>query len=287
MDQQTLNKPYYEIAREPLQFGIRVIYVTAPGGYQPAHWHDEIEILYHLNGESDITIDGKKYRLERRQMVVIDSRQIHSTYVYDPTLMTVCIHISKSYMEKYVPGLERMRIRCTPDDVNDDNFQAYLDICMMLQDLLRAYVRNRPTLPMETEGYVLQIFARVIQNFSEETSAVPQIGDALTADRIRSVITYVDEHYAEPVSLQEAADVIGFNKEYFCRFFKKNMRMTFLQYLDIVRSAHVYEDLEETDGSVAEIMEKNGFTNQKQFNRIFKAIYGCTPSSVRRGQPGD
>ncbi len=56
-----------------------------------------------------------------------------------------------------------------------------------------------------------------------------------------------------------------------------------MQYLNEVRAAHIYQDLENTDLSVAEIMEQNGFTNQKLFNRTFKAIYGCTPSAVRKG----
>lgn len=51
--------PQYETFREPFDFGIRITYITAPGGYHPLHWHEELELLYHLNGESDIIIDGK------------------------------------------------------------------------------------------------------------------------------------------------------------------------------------------------------------------------------------
>jgi len=39
-------------------------------------------------------------------------------------------------------------------------------------------------------------------------------------------------------------------------------------------------------GAGIEIMEENGFTSQKLFNRTFKEIYGCTPSAVRKGQTG-
>ncbi|MCD7833605.1 MAG: AraC family transcriptional regulator [Lachnospiraceae bacterium] len=279
--------PYYESFREPLTSGFRITYVTAPGGYHPPHWHEELEILFHLNGESDITIDGKKYQLHPKHMIVVDARQVHSTFSHDPTSMFVCIHISKSYMEKYVPGLELYQFRCTPEDVRDDNFQDYLDICMLLQDLTKAYIRNPVTLPMETEGYVLQIFARLIQHFSRPQSTLPENASLLNAERIRTAISYVIAHYKEPVSLQEAADQLGFSKEYFCRFFKKAMGMSFLQYVNEVRAAHIYQDLENTDLPVAEIMEQNGFTNQKLFNRTFKRIYGCTPSAVKRKAAAD
>ncbi|MCD8013918.1 MAG: AraC family transcriptional regulator [Lachnospiraceae bacterium] len=276
-----MPKPYFESFREPLTSGFRISYVTAPGGYHPPHWHEELEILFHLNGDSDITIEGKKYRLQPKHMIVIDSRQVHSTFSHDPTSMFVCIHISKSYMEKYIPGLSLYEFRCVPDDISDDNFQDYLDTCMLLQDLTKAYVRSPITLSMETEGYVLQVFARVILHFSHPQGTVPVSTDPLTAERIREVITYVIEHYKESVSLQDVADQLGLSKEYFCRFFKKAMGMSFLQYLNEVRAAHIYQDLETTDLPVAEIMERNGFTNQKLFNRTFKQIYGCTPQSVK------
>lgn len=38
-----------------------------------------------------------------------------------------------------------------------------------------------------------------------------------------------------------------------------------------------------TDGPVQVLMEKNGFTNQKLFNRVFKELYGCTPLQARKG----
>ncbi|MCD7957744.1 MAG: AraC family transcriptional regulator [Lachnospiraceae bacterium] len=277
-----MPKPYYESFREPMTSGFRITYVTAPGGYHPPHWHEELEILFHLNGESDITIDGKKYQLRPKHMIVVDSRQVHSTFTHDPASMFVCIHVSKSYMEKYVPGLELYQFQCTPEDVRDDNFQDYLDTCMLLQDLTKAYIRHPVTLSMETEGYVLQIFARLIQHFSHPAGTLPENASLLNAERIRTVISYVIAHYKEPVSLQDVADQLGFSKEYFCRFFKKAMGMSFLQYVNEVRAAHVYQDLESTDLPVAEIMEQNGFTNQKLFNRVFKEIYGCTPSAVKR-----
>ena len=60
------------------------------------------------------------------------------------------------------------------------------------------------------------------------------------------------------------------------------MGMSFLQYVTEVRLSHVYHGLLETDLPIAELMEENGFTNQKLFNREFKALYGCTPSAVRK-----
>ena len=128
----------------------------------------------------------------------------------------------------------------------------------------------------------MQTVAQLIRYFSS-TSAV-QLADThlMTIDRIRKVMSYVEEHYKENISLQDVSDLLGIGKEYFCRFFKKNMGISFLQYLNEVRLSHIYQGLMDTELPIAELMEENGFSNQKLFNRSFKELYGCTPSSVRK-----
>lgn len=95
------------------------------------------------------------------------------------------------------------------------------------------------------------------------------------------MITYVEEHFREPISLSEGSSLLGLAKEYFCRFFKKNMGMSFLEYVNEVRLNHIYQELIYTDKSISVLMEENGFTNQKLFHRLFKKFYGCTPSEAR------
>lgn len=275
----------YETYRKVDTEGIYLSYSTAPGGYHPLHWHEEIELLYQLNGRSDIQIDGEKYQIQNKLLTVIDSRQVHSIHTYSDTSMFICVHISKKLIEKYIPDIDLYRIYCIPDDIPDSQFPEYLSVCRQMEDLLRLYITDKLAWQMESEGIILQVLAQLIRHFSRK-SAPDEIGlssaDRTSFNRIRDVITYVEEHFREPISLQDIAGHLGLGREYFCRFFKKNMGMSFLRYLNEVRISHVYRDLEQTDAPIAEIAEKNGFLNQKLFNRTFREVYGCTPSAVRR-----
>ena len=275
----------YETYRKVDTEGIYLSYSTAPGGYHPLHWHEEIELLYQLNGRSDIQIDGEKYEIQNKLLTVIDSRQVHSIHRYSDTSMFICVHISKKLIEKYIPDIDLYRIYCIPDDIPDSQFPEYLSVCRQMEALLRLYITDKPAWQMESEGIILQVLAQLIRHFSRK-SAPDEIdlssADRTSFNRIRDVITYVEEHFREPISLQDIAGHLGLGREYFCRFFKKNMGMSFLRYLNEVRISHVYRDLEQTDAPIAEIAEKNGFHNQKLFNRTFREVYGCTPSAVRR-----
>lgn len=277
-----METPYYETFQEINSLGSRLAYSTTPGGYHPLHWHDEIELLYQLNGEATIQIEGRRYQIPKKHLTVIDSRQVHSTYTYSDTSMFICIHISRQYMERYLPDIDLYKIHCIPDEISDKRFPEYRVICQMLENLTRLYIENASAFLMEAEGIILQILAHLIRHFS--SCSVSQITSAnkLTLDRIRKIISYVEEHFREPVSLENISGYLGLTKEYFCRFFKKNMGMSFLRYVNEVRISHIYQDLIRTDTPVHEIAEQNGFQNQKLFNRTFKEIYGCTPSSVRK-----
>ncbi len=276
--EQISRKSYLEFS----QLGINLAFTTAPGGYRPLHWHEELEILYPLNGQADITVEGEKYCLKKKNLTVIESGQVHSTFTYDKTSMFLRIHVSKQHLQSYLPDVALYRIDCIPEKLDDSRFPEYYRICELLAELTRLYILDTPLFRLEAEGLILQVIARLIRNFS--FSATPQLPDAnlMTIGRIRQVISYVEENFQENISLQDVSDLLGIGKEYFCRFFKKNMGISFLQYLNEVRLTHVYQDLLDTDLPVAEIMEANGFSNQKLFNRSFKELYGCTPSAVRK-----
>lgn len=277
-----MNQPYYETFHEISSIGIYLSYHTTPGGYLPLHWHEELEILFPLNGDAVITIEGKRYKLPKKQLMVIDSSKVHSSYSSSTAYMFICIHISRQLLQKYIPDIDSYQVTCYPGEIPPECLPAYLKICKKMEDLTRLYIENPFASLMESEGIILQILAQIMRYFSANT--VPQISDAskLTMERLRNVITYVEKHFREPISLQDISDYLGLGKEYFCRFFKKNMGISFLQYINEVRIAHVYHDLMRTDIPILELAEKNGFTNQKLFNRTFKKIYGCTPSSVRK-----
>ena len=59
-----------------------------------------------------------------------------------------------------------------------------------------------------------------------------------------------------PCPIDEIACVCHLQQQYFCRFFKKNMGKTFLEFVNAVRMYHVYMDMQQTNLSITEISQK-------------------------------
>lgn len=272
----------YEAFHKTSPLGISFAWFTNSGGHHPLHWHNELEILYPLSGKADIRLSQSTHNLLKRHLLVVEGGTLHSTHSESGSAMFLCIHVAKDMLRDYLPELETLHITCSPDIITDENFEHYLHLCQMLDDLTKLYIREAPGFFLEADGIVLQIMGKLVEHFSSPSTPGLSAADTLSFERVQQIITFVEEHFREPITLDEAAGVLGLGREYFCRFIKKNMGVTFLQYVNEVRASHVYYDLIYTDLPVMEIMERNGFTNQKLFNRTFRALYGCTPTEARR-----
>lgn len=277
-----MSKPYHETLHKISDLGIQLAFNTVPGGFCPLHWHEELEILYPLNGTLEIGTEGEIFEVPKKHVTIIGSRQVHSSQISRPANMFLCIHVSPHLVRSYEPDIEWRPFRCRPAEIDDAQFPAYRSICERLETLTRLYMEEPALFRMEAEGLVLQILARLIRYFSSAAPLAISQTSPLARERLRELITYVEEHFREPLSSREAAERMGLGIEPFCRFFKKNMGISFLQYVSEVRAAHIYQDLVRTDLPIAELAEKNGFVNQKLFNRTFKKMYRKTPSMVRK-----
>lgn len=243
------------------------------------HWHRSMEVVYIYEGEMEVTVNQKKYRLFPGDFIVINSADIHATQCYDYSKVLL-LQIPFSFLQHSIPDYDNIRF----------DMGKKLPRTCKAQDEIRLILTSMGSLYLEKpQGYSLR-FSSLLYNFLYTLTIHYQISIDSTAKvksrknlkRLEPVIQYVKEHYRESVSLEDVASLAALNPEYFCRFFKKNMGTTFTAYVNSVRLAHVCEDLKNTDYNIGTILEQNGITNYKLFMKKFKQLYGCTPKEFRR-----
>lgn len=71
---------------------------------------------------------------------------------------------------------------------------------------------------MRSDGTALLMLADLIRYFSVYSLPGTTTGTGQSNDILRKIISYVNEHYTEKLSLEEVANQVGFSREYFCRF---------------------------------------------------------------------
>lgn len=102
------------------------------------------------------------------------------------------------------------------------------------------------------------------------------------SDRFNKVNAYIMRNFDQDIALKDVASIANMAVSTFCNFFKEHFRVTFVEYLNMVRVGHACKSLSELDENVVEIAYKCGFNNLANFNRQFKKIKNMTPSEYRR-----
>ncbi len=101
-------------------------------------------------------------------------------------------------------------------------------------------------------------------------------------NRFSNVTDYIMRNFDHDITLKDIASIANMAVTTFCNFFKEQYRVTFVEYLNIVRVGHACKFLSEREENVVTIAYKCGFNNLANFNRQFKKIKKMTPSEYRR-----
>ena len=93
---------------------------------------------------------------------------------------------------------------------------------------------------------------------------------------------YIEENYNTDISLTDIAGYVYISTSHFARAFKKQFKISPIQYLLSIRIEKVKTLLEETNLKVGDIAASVGFSAQQRFNDIFKKHLGLSPSEYRQ-----
>ncbi len=92
----------------------------------------------------------------------------------------------------------------------------------------------------------------------------------------------IHEQYDEDISLESCAAALKFHPVYLSRVFKKEIGVTFIEYLTDYRMTMAKMMLEHTDLKITEIADRLNYTNSTGFIRTFRKLTGMTPGQYRQ-----
>lgn len=224
-----------------------------------------------LSGSGELNYDGKKYDLKKGDMVFIDCRKPYShttdsnlwslrwCHFYGPTLSFV--------YEKYVERGGRPTFR--PEDTAP--FLSTLDSLYKLasgSDYIRDMRIN------EELNRLCTLLMEQSWNPEEATTAPKKLS-------VVEVKEYLEQHYAEKITLDELSTRFFINKYYLTRVFKEQFGQSITAYLTSLRITHAKQLLRFSEKSVEEIGLECGLGQLHYFSRVFKEVEGVPPSIYR------
>ena len=252
----------------------------------PIHWHDEMELIVIKKGTGIVFVDLEKYQVAANDIIVVIPGHLHG------------IQELPGHSMEY----ENILFRCEllfskTDDICSDTFLHplingnlpiehyihsglnYYDAFVSVIQQMDNLCQNCPTgYQLALKGCLFQLFYLLITN---QNKKAPSKTEQKSLDKLKFIIGYIEDHYTESISVSRIAELCYFSPSHFMKFFKSNMGVSFIQYVNDYRLTVARRLLVTSTSSVLEVAQQSGFENVSYFNRLFKKKYGITPRQMR------
>lgn len=243
-----------------------------------AHWHNEIELIYVRSGTARISITDQSFTASAGDLIVCDSGNIHYSdsydaensldfIVFDPGIIS-SFYQNSHFAHPLVTSAQLMEYGLAEplENLMDTVGHELMEKAPYYQDIVKASMRSfwyllKRKLPKSNSD---------MQSQSRRQSMFYDL---------QQLLSYLDEHYADNITLAFAASKMNFSDSHFSKVFKKLTGINFVTYLNMVRIEQAARQLHKTPQKITDIALNCGFSNIRTFNRVFKEITGHTPSS--------
>lgn len=253
------------------------------------HYHDEIELLAILEGEKRIGGDEWEYCLRAGDVAVINSRVPHWTVDLPPNIYCILVQFRPEsfqqepyenrtlhHLARFVDSDRENPIRIFHRCEGDEELMQYL---LRMRD---EYQAKKPFYENYLQGCIHLLLGFLYRNGVLHNTENRFYNSAV--EKVMPALTFVDDHYAEVVTLSELSELCGLSEGYFCRQFKAATDSTPMEYLNFVRIYNAEKLLVRTKRPILEISMEVGFSSVSYFNRMFRRFKSCSPKSYRHAQ---
>lgn len=255
------------------------------------HWHEEIEIVYALQGCAKYIVDFQEYIIQEGDILIIPPLSLHSFEQYESHSFEAGTIIFGQNMINGNPLDACSTKYIRPVFQND----VYLPVFLAkanphnkdIADLLRAVFHEHVEKKAAYELRIRILFLQFINYFYEKElvhgGQQKSISSHMAA-QIKLITNYIAEHYSEKITLEELASFANISVYHLSHIFKKCTGKSPNEYVNEYRLTMAADRLAHEDTQILNIAIDSGFNNISYFNRAFKRKYGMTPKEYRNGR---
>ena len=255
------SNAFFEINRQSLR-----VYYGQNLTFYP-HFHPSLELFYCLQGQTKVVVEDQEKTVSQGEMAVAWPNHVHSYTALSETRHIIAI-VDLSQIHEYAPLITQHG--CPSPFLSKEKVHPDILHCM---DTLVHAARMGEQL---RRAYLGVMIGRLLNQLPLGERRRP-----LTHDSLRDVITYIDSHIAEPISLQLLSKELYLNKYYISKLFSQRIGCSLRTYINAIRIDRACAMLTDPDAAISDVVEGCGFESERTFYRAFMTQRGMTPRAFR------
>lgn len=249
------------------------------GIFVSEHYHEHFQILYALEGEGEITLDGKVYNFSKDKVVLISPYCIHSIKATNK-LTNLVLAFSASAL-----------LMSVKDDLLSylQGNSRYFEMDLFTASEIRSLFRKMLYEQKNSDDYSKLAMSACLIEIIIHLLRQHKITNVQDANDLRSIQIkeYIERHYFENLTAESLSNLFGISTRYMNDIFKRKFNDTPLQFLQKIRIHRAKELLLKTDQDIVSICFEVGYETLSTFYRTFRNLVGISPNKYRMtGQRG-
>ena len=296
LDAIVVNKDLQELkVHGNLEFPVMVYPITLSQMYLKLirwHWHPEIEMIYLLKGQVEALVDDESIILTPGQGIFVNQNVLHAFHrveEFDAVFFSIVFHPamlfgygSAALSVKYLsPILENPHMKYLVLSDDDPYTSPIIEHMKQVRD---HYNAKEYGYELVCKANICNLWNVLLKVPRDESATIVKSKRIINDEqRIKDAIVYIEQHFADPITLDDIARSIHISKSECCRCFKRAIGMSPFEYLMKYRIEESTRRMRmNPHASVSEIAGCVGFNNTSYYNKIFKKFMGCTTTEYRK-----
>ncbi len=246
------------------------------------HWHSsqyELNILLH--GSQEFCRNTQTYLLEEDDVLLIAPGTGHASFGQQANTRALVLHFSTPAFKPFVKKGYTYDFPTCRSMAADRYTPCYNRIRFYAAQIYQATQQGGEYAQITAKASLELLIATLCTMFQPQPIKNVDVEDDQHRDTVSSLLTYIEQHYQEKITLEDLARFSQYNRTYVSTLFKNTIGVNFYDYLIRVRFQKALLDLSMTDKTLTSVALDNGFSDLKSFNARFKEILHRTPTEYR------
>ena len=237
-----------------------------------SHFHDFFHFIYVESGVGSMTVSGVSYIMTSGTIYPIAPKAVHTfSNSGDKPLRTIELKLAVS------DASVSKELSLLPASIDTAGCPIRECLYSVYEETVRAGGASSKIRELRIELFISYLL-RLGKAAGRSTE---NVGDSCFVSDMERVIAHINKNLALDFSLDNLADVAGFEKNYFLRKFKKYTGDTPMAFILNKRIEKAKELLRFSDMSITQVADALGFNSIHYFSNAFYKATGVRPSEYR------
>ncbi|SOC40986.1 AraC family transcriptional regulator [Ureibacillus acetophenoni] len=253
-------------------------------GHIPLHWHDEIQFVYIVKGEAIFQVNEEWIAVKQGDGLFINSECLHMAKDKEQSdCVYICLNVSPYFIlspelfTRYVkPYIQATNLPYLYIDAQKNWGKNILEAILKIYQYIE---QTPPYYEMDITMQLTYIWKNLIDNGFKLEYVQTEI---VKSQRMKQMLSWIHEHYAEKIKLEDIARAGQLSRSECCRYFKRYLKCSPVNYVIDYRIQKSISLLQQENYTITDVAYQVGFNSTSYFIKEFRSSMGMTPLAYKK-----